>query len=435
MTKIDQKQLLLNIIPAKNLQKIMAKLKLYLDTRRATKTGEYPLKLAINHKGSSEYLSLDIYLKQEQWKNGFVVDHKKIKQLNNLIQSTLSQAEDDIKDMRKTHNLNNLSAKDIKNYLKNIKREADPETEEDRYLLDTHFQKYIEQCKKKNTKDSYQWTFSTIKNYSKDTLSFEDINYNWLKEFEQKLTEQGLSTNSRAIHFRNLRAVFNDALNRELTEAKYPFKKFRIDTEKTEHRSITVEQLLQVFNYSGTESENWARDVAMLMFYLIGINGADLYGLNNIKNGYINYQRNKTYRLYSIKIEPEAAELLNRFKGESHLLCFQEQFSESDALLKKVNGKETTDKKTGKRKITKRGLNTIGETLGIPGLTSYVMRHTWATIAAYLDIPKETIAAALGHGGNTVTDIYIDFDQKKIDAANRKVINYVNNYKTEKADQ
>ena len=61
-----------------------------------------------------------------------------------------------------------------------------------------------------------------------------------------------------------------------------------------------------------------------------------------------------------------------------------------------------------------------------PEITTYWARHTWATIAASLDIPKETIAAALGHGGNTVTDIYIDFDQKKVDEANRKVIDFVN---------
>lgn len=52
-------------------------------------------------------------------------------------------------------------------------------------------------------------------------------------------------------------------------------------------------------------------------------------------------------------------------------------------------------------------------------------RHTLATIAAELDIPKETIAAALGHGGNTVTDIYIRFDQRKVDDANRRVMDYV----------
>lgn len=62
-------------------------------------------------------------------------------------------------------------------------------------------------------------------------------------------------------------------------------------------------------------------------------------------------------------------------------------------------------------------------------------RHSWATIAASLDIPKETIAAALGHGGNSVTDIYINFDQKKIDEANRKVIDYLNNHKIKEPDK
>lgn len=64
-----------------------------------------------------------------------------------------------------------------------------------------------------------------------------------------------------------------------------------------------------------------------------------------------------------------------------------------------------------------------------PYLTTYYARHTWATIAAKLEIPKETIAAALGHGGNSVTDIYINFDQKKVDEANRKVLNYLNETK------
>lgn len=60
-----------------------------------------------------------------------------------------------------------------------------------------------------------------------------------------------------------------------------------------------------------------------------------------------------------------------------------------------------------------------------PGLTTYWARHTWVAIAASLDIPKDTIAAALGHGETTVTDIYIGFDQNKVDAANRKVLDWV----------
>jgi integrase len=95
--------------------------------------------------------------------------------------------------------------------------------------------------------------------------------------------------------------------------------------------------------------------------------------------------------------------------------------------LKKINGKTLYDKKDGSVKSIKRGLNTIGEAVGVTGLTSYVFRHTWATIAARLDLPKETISKALGHGRKSVTDIYIDFDQSKVDEANRKVIDYVFN--------
>lgn len=61
-----------------------------------------------------------------------------------------------------------------------------------------------------------------------------------------------------------------------------------------------------------------------------------------------------------------------------------------------------------------------------PAITTYWARHTWASIAAQLDVPNETIAAALGHGfGNRITAIYIDFDSKKVDEANRKVLDYV----------
>ena len=75
------------------------------------------------------------------------------------------------------------------------------------------------------------------------------------------------------------------------------------------------------------------------------------------------------------------------------------------------------------RSVGKRGAKTVVPLF--PKLTTYWARHTWPTIAASLDIPKETIAAALGHGGNTVTDIYIDFDRRKVDEANRKVMDWV----------
>jgi len=61
-----------------------------------------------------------------------------------------------------------------------------------------------------------------------------------------------------------------------------------------------------------------------------------------------------------------------------------------------------------------------------PNVTSYYARHTWASIAASIDIPNEVIAEGLGHEyGNRITNIYINFDMKKVDAANRKVLDWV----------
>lgn len=59
-------------------------------------------------------------------------------------------------------------------------------------------------------------------------------------------------------------------------------------------------------------------------------------------------------------------------------------------------------------------------------LTWYWARYSWATYAAELDIPKDTISEALGHShGAKVTGIYIKYNRDKVDAANRRVIDYV----------
>lgn len=70
-------------------------------------------------------------------------------------------------------------------------------------------------------------------------------------------------------------------------------------------------------------------------------------------------------------------------------------------------------------------LSSVDDGVYVDELTSYWARHSWATMAALPDVPKETIAATLGHGGNSVTDIYIDFDVRKVHVANRRVLDYV----------
>lgn len=181
------------------------------------------------------------------------------------------------------------------------------------------------------------------------------------------------------------------------------------------------EQLATLRDYGCEEHQKRYRDIFMLMFYLIGINAKDLLHAkpSDVYNGRLEYRRAKTGRLYSILIQPEAAEIIRRYKGKGYLLNIMDEYGNYKDFLHRMN--DSLRKIGSVERKGRGGKKTV--TPLFPELSSYWARHTWATIAASLDIPKETISAALGHEiGSAVTSIYIDFDQKKVDEANRKVL-------------
>ncbi|MDE7345416.1 MAG: site-specific integrase [Muribaculaceae bacterium] len=256
-----------------------------------------------------------------------------------------------------------------------------------------------------------------------DELTFEDISLRWLNAFDEWMVKDDLKQNSRNIHFKNIRTVINRAIDEELTE-KYPFRRFKIHPEETRKRSMTIESLRELFDYPVEEYQKIYLDMFKLIFMLIGINSTDLYNLTEIVDGRIEYRRAKTHRLYSIKVEPEAMEIIERWKGEKNLLCIADRWPNPKEFNKYMN---ITLKKIGKRqKVPGRG-GKIKITPAFPELQTYWARHSWATLAADLDIPDATISLALGHSGGTnpTTAIYIKRDLKKMDEANRRVLNYV----------
>lgn len=278
-------------------------------------------------------------------------------------------------------------------------------------------------AKKESTCNLYMATLSRIKAYYPEIaeLHFEDIDRTWLEEFDRFMARTAPSRNARNIHLRNIRAVFNSAIDSDIT-VNYPFRKYKIKPQPTRKRSLSVEELRTVINCPVEEYAEPYRDMFVLIFLLMGINVIDLYNLEEItRDGRVEFSRAKTGRLYSMKVEPEAAALIEKYKGASHLLFMSDRWDDHRNFRKQLN---KALQRIGAPRTGLGGKKDVEKSM-FPELTSYWARHTWATIAASLDIPKETIAAALGHGGNTVTDIYIDFDQRKVDAANRKVIDWV----------
>ena len=266
--------------------------------------------------------------------------------------------------------------------------------------LASMIRKYAETKREPGTKRVYLDTAKVVENYD-SSVTPSSVTADWLRRFEKHELDRGRMPNGLAINLRNIRTVINWLLADGIIN-NYPFRQFHIHHEQTRKRNLSADDLRKVIAHGGRYCDMFA-----LMFYLLGISIKDVYHLppDCIRDGRLEYRRHKTGRLFSIKVEPEAQAIIERYRGKDHLLSFADTCKDYTAYLKHFN--------IELKKV-------------VTGISSYWSRHTWASIAASLDIPIEVISAALGHSvGASVTNIYVAYDSKKVDEANRKVIDHI----------
>ena len=400
----------------------MATANFYLDIRRAKKDNSFPLKINVYHKGMF-LLSTGLSASLANWTGSeFSNKEPNYKTKNASLHKTISGIENTLFRLEMDGKLNALSDKTLKGILEKC-LPGYTSSNSTKYFVD-YLNDFMNLKDKPGTKTVYATTFNKIMEFD-STCTFDTVNLDWLRRFEKWMKDDGLKTNAYAIHLRNIRAVFNYAIDEEFTTL-YPFRKFKIKKEETAKRCLTPEQVVLLRDYDCEEHQKRYRDMFVLMLYLIGINAVDLFNLKKLVNGRVEYNRAKTNKLYSIKVEPEAMEIIERYQGKDWLLNILDSYSNYKDFLHRM---DVGLKQIGP--VSRKGLGGKKERNSLfPEISSYWARHTWATIAAQLDIPKETISAALGHEiGSDVTSIYIKFDRKKIDEANRKVIDYLNSVK------
>ena len=380
---------------------------LILDARRPLQDGTFPVKLSVGH-GTRLYLSTGVSVPRENWVDGKVEGLKDAKRLNTALDNQRLRVKARLLRLKEDGKLDRCSASHLRKLLTAPVMDDVPE-EDRRTTLWKIADKWIS-TKEGRTKDVYMHTLAKLHAFAGDgPLYIEDIDRVWLHDFENSI---GGKVNSRAIHLRNLRTICNFALDEELT-SHYPFRKFKIRTEETRKKALTVEQ---VRAFMAVPGPNEYRDVFLLLLYLRGINIGDLAKLTeaDVVNGRIEYRRNKTGQLYSIRVEPEAREILDRWKGESHLLRCFDRYQDPHDYNRRM------------REALKKMKTPDGELIE-KDCSSNWARHTWATMCAELDVPDPTISLGMGHriAGHRTTAIYIKRDMKKVDDANRKVIDYI----------
>lgn len=383
----------------------MSRSSLRLDTRRALKDGTYPVQIKVGY-GTNLYLATGIYLEAKDWNARLqVCTGKHARTINNILSTSLLRITGRIMELREAGLFETYTTAQLREMLTDMSLDS-PSTGTP--TLGNYIDKVAE-LKSEQTKASYMTTKKRLASYCDvDNLHFTDMSYAWFEAFINKLEGDGLKRNTVSKYLKVIKTVIKYAQEEGIAINKaYKRVNSRPETD-TPMRNLPVEVLRRIHDTNITGKTAVYKDAFMLSFYLIGINMADLLTLpkNCVINGRLNYKRAKTGKNYSIKIEPEAQAIISKYPGKKYLLNFAE-----NCRCFRFNCNELLNKLE-------------------PGTTWYWARYSWATYAADLDIPRDTISEALGHKyGSSITGVYIKFSQDKIDAANRKVIDYLLNGK------
>jgi len=317
--------------------------------------------------------------------------------------------------------------------------------------------------KRFGTAHTYQYAANSFLKFLKNKdIRIDKINPVLIKEYENYLTSEKKSKNTISCYMRALRAAWNCAIREKVFTVKKstgnPFSKVFTGNAKTCKRAISVEniaKLVQMKEVTGSYRElnevtgieegkegeeikeekkvkkasvnplSLCLDLFLFSFYTQGMPFTDMAHLKkeNIKDGFIRYKRKKTGQEICIEVEGCTKEIIDRYDNKDSDFVFPILGN-----LKDVEDEYDRWQKTSAALAAyNRNLKKLACLAGIEEiLTSYVARHSWATIASQEGIPIATISRGMGHESEKTTRIYIDqTTHSDVGRANRQILSRV----------
>lgn len=248
-------------------------------------------------------------------------------------------------------------------------------------------------------------------------IPFEQITTQRIKEYERYLKAKQVCNNTISFYMRILRAIYNRAVYEGYTEQVYPFAEVYVGIDKTVKRAVdqSVIVKLKTLDLTRTQGLQTARDMFMFSFYARGMAFVDVAYLTkeNIKGEYIVYQRHKTGQVLNIRIEPCMKKIIAMYAHQTA----------SSRYLMPILVKPGSNYQSAIRLQNLR-LQRISGIMGLTEpLTSYVARHSWATLAKRKGVPTRIISESMGHSNEKTTRIYLSsLDKSVIDDINAKLL-------------
>lgn len=184
------------------------------------------------------------------------------------------------------HNSDCLYRKELKDLIDNSRTGQRHETKIDLsdYFFETWAKIIIESKTSKgesttsDTQKQKRQTLTLVKKYSKERKvrpSFENIDMNFYHEFDVYMKEQLLNGNSRGKHFKEIKALFREAMDRDinvnLSFQKKSFKVIRLPTDST---YLNIQELRKISTIELPSHLEAHRDI-FLMACFVGARHSD----------------------------------------------------------------------------------------------------------------------------------------------------------------
>ena len=386
--------------------------------------GKVPLIIRFTHRRQTKTLSTGIVVDPSVWdeKSQRLTDYSpQYREMQLRLDSLLNEYHKKIR---------RLEALDID---VNFETLFEPAEERIDCTVDSYFRRVIEQLEsidKYGTASKYRVTCSLWHQFHPQKMRFEEISLSHLRDFELFLRRRGNKDNSIATKFSVLRAVYNRAAEEHVFKMEEnPFLRFKLGRlwSSTRKRAISKNEIHRLMaidlNNDKLSYRRFARDIFLFSYFMAGINFRDIACLkySDIQNGRLMYARHKTRKAMNCRICEEAKIIMTRYSK----LCNTDDYI-FPILNKQVHKTERqrNDRIRKVLKIVNRELKKLGQelNLNIP-LTTYVARHSYASVLKHAGVDISLISQSLGHSDITTTQIYLDsFGNSRIDEAMTNLI-------------
>jgi integrase len=384
--------------------------------------GDHPLMIRISKNRKRRYVSIGLSCNLKDWDNKTNLpkkNHPQKEKIDSIISKVISQYKEKIIDFK--HEGKDFTPDVL------IAETHNPVKKTTVFNYFDEKVKTLTNSKQIGNAKVYYDTLNQLKNFNNQKdITFSQLDYNFLIKLENHLKANDLTDTSMSVRFRTIRALFNSAISENYAKKElYPFDKFKISERfntKTQKRAITKEDLKNIegieLNKNSAAFE--AQQYFLFSYYGQGINFVDIANLkwNNIVNGRVFYKRAKTGGELNFKLPQPALQIIEHWKPLTQTSNSAYIFP----ILKDNIHITPTQKHNRIHKVLTRvnkHLKAIGKTAKVETLlTSYVARHTFATVLKRSGVSTAIISESMGHQTEAITQTYLkSFESSIIDEA------------------